>query len=631
MIRILEKNIIFIYDSSDLEVIPKTLLMDESLKKFTFSLDVHQSLELKKINHITADNLLEQNERLELFDKALDFLLLNFKVASDDLEFEGVNLLELFDVHEFLSYFVPILVEFITIKRIIEKEKPSKIICGHYFEKMIESIIKDNNIKITFYKNQIQKKLFWDDIHIKYNLFKIPIRFTVSKTNYLKIKKFMEIFMGFSKNIWLDFNDSTKKSILLLEFNPELWNDLLNNLKDYDGNVILVNRRRSAIWSKKSLDVIKKSNIKVLNFNNIFTKSEEQKIPILVNDNIKKMIKFSKNSKIFSNSFLVENCDFWHVVEEYILKSFSEKFTEFIFLVLTVKKLYKNLDIKCIVSLHELGETEKAFLEYNHNKIRSLVLDHGFVERVKETNRFDKLLYVNFKDSLALWGNIRKEYLLKEYNISPKKIIVTGSPKHDIYFKSKIKIKKSDQITILLAPNPIGNFSGLLNTNLKLEFENTLKKIIKILKNFNVKIIVKLHQIQLKHNQDIKEMIKKIDKKIPIQISSSVIETINKSDVVLVISSESFGTSTMLMESMILGKPTMNIILDDDIPQYQHVKDKAVLTISNNDNMEKNFKKILFDANFRKELTKNADAFMEKFMSYRGTASEKFASILKLF
>jgi len=627
----LEKNIIFIYDSSDLEVIPKTLLMDESLKKFTFSLDAHQSLELKKINHITADNLLEQNERLELFDKALDFLLLNFKVASDDLEFEGVNLLELFDVHEFLSYFVPTLVEFITIKRIIAKENPSKIICSDYFKKMIESIIKTDNIKITFYKNQIRKKLFWDDIHLKYNLFKIPIRFTLSKTNYLKIKKFMEIFMGFSENIWLDLNDSTKKSILLLEFNPELWTDLLNNLKNYDGNIILVNRRRSAIWSKKSLNVIKKSNIKVLNFNNILTKSEEQKIPILVNDYIKKMIIFSKNSKIFSNSFLVENCDFWYVVEEYILKSFSEKFTEFIFLVLTVKKLYRNLDIKCIVSLHELGETEKAFLEYNHNKIQSLVLDHGFVERIKETNRFDKLLYVNFKDSLALWGNIRKEYLLKEYNISPEKIIVTGSSRHDIYFNSRIKKEKSDQITILLAPNPIGNFSGLANTNLELKFENTLKKIIKILKDFDVKIIVKLHQIQLKHNQDILEMIKKIDKKIPIHISSSVIEIINKSDVVLVISSESFGTSTMLMESMILGKPTMNIVLDEKIPQYTHVKDNAVLTISSSDELKQNLEKILFDKDFQNQLIQNADRFIEKFLQNRGNASEKCASILKSF
>ena len=126
-------------------------------------------------------------------------------------------------------------------------------------------------------------------------------------------------------------------------------------------------------------------------------------------------------------------------------------------------------------------------------------------------------------------------------------------------------------------------------------------------------------------------MIKKIDKLIPVYSSVSVIETINHADVVIIISTENIGTSTMLLESMILGKPTMNIILDDEIPEYGYVKDKATLTISHNSNLEKNFKNILFDVDFRKELIHNADAFVEKFMSYRGNASEKFASILKSF
>ena len=82
---------------------------------------------------------------------------------------------------------------------------------------------------------------------------------------------------------------------------------------------------------------------------------------------------------------------------------------------------------------------------------------------------------------------------------------------------------------------------------------------------------------------------------------------------------------------MILGKPTMNIILDDEIPEYRYVKDKAVLTISCNSNFEKHFKNILFDADFRKELIHNADTFVDEFMSYRGNASDKFASILKSF
>lgn len=64
---------------------------------------------------------------------------------------------------------------------------------------------------------------------------------------------------------------------------------------------------------------------------------------------------------------------------------------------------------------------------------------------------------------------------------------------------------------MLLAPNPITEISGLASTNLELKFENTIKEVISILKKLdNVKIIVKLHQIQLKHNQQIHSLIKKL-------------------------------------------------------------------------------------------------------------------------
>lgn len=185
---------------------------------------------------------------------------------------------------------------------------------------------------------------------------------------------------------------------------------------------------------------------------------------------------------------------------------------------------------------------------------------------------------------------------------------------------------------MLLAPNPITEISGFASASLELKFEKTVREVISILKKFdNVKIIVKLHQIQLKHNQAIHSIIKKIDNTIPVYSITSVIEIINSVDIVVVISSERFGTSTMLLESMILGKPTMNIILDDNMPEFSHVKDKAVLTVSNNSNLEKNFKNILFDSDFKKELVHNADIFVEKFMSHRGNASDKLTSILKSF
>ena len=624
-------KIVLISNISDLNLIQQKIL-NEDTKVFSFNLKVHRELQHRKIKHEIADNLLNQEERLQLFDKGLEFLSWYSKIPSDNLEFEGVNLLTLFDSHEFHSYLMPNLINFIIVKRIVEKEKPTKIIATSLFSNMIQSIIKGSNIDTEFFQNKIKQKLLWDRITIKYNMGKIPVSFNLSKRNYLRIKKFVESTVGFFCDFWIDRNSSKKKSIILLEFNSEYFSNLLHMTKNYDGSIILVNRRRSAIWSKKAIDIVRKSNCKILNFDNILTEDDKHKIPLLVDEYSKRFKKFWENSKFFNNLFQIENCSFWNVIKEDIVRSYSEKLSDFISLVCGVKNIFKNMEIRCIVSLNEIGETEKAFLEFNNKKIPSILLEHGFVERVNDTKRFDKLLYVDFRDKIAVWGDNKKEHLINEYNIASDRIIVTGSPRHDDYFNSRMEKKHSKEITVLLAPNPITEISGLASTNLELKFENTIHEIISILKKFdNVKIIVKLHQIQIKHNQEINSIIKKIDNAIPIYSSTSVIETINSADIVVVISPESFGTSTMLMESMILGKPTMNIILDDNIPEFTHVKDKAVLTISDNSDLENNLKKILFDDDFKKELRKNADAFVEKFMSYRGNASEKFASILKLF
>ncbi len=75
----------------------------------------------------------------------------------------------------------------------------------------------------------------------------------------------------------------------------------------------------------------------------------------------------------------------------------------------------------------------------------------------------------------------------------------------------------------------------------------------------------------------------------------------------------------------------MNIVLDDKIPQTDHVIDKAVLTVSDNQDLEKNIKKILFDEKFQHDIKQNADKFITKFLVFRGNASEEFAKILKSY
>ena len=623
--------ILLIEDVHDFDVIPNKIIEDTSIKKFTFDLNIHEILKNKKIEHEIADNLLTEEDRLKIFNQMLEFRRWYSKETSNNLEFENVNLLKLFDTHEFSSYLMPILINFILIKKIIDKEKPEKIISTNMFEKIINFHTKNTNVKNEYFINKIEKKLLWDKITIKYNIGKFSGSFNLSKKLYLKLKQVNESILGFFNNFWLS-NDLSKNSIIFLEFNPAIHSILFKKLKNYDGNIILINRRRSAVWNKKSTKIVRDSNLKIANFDKILDKNEKQKISSLVEYYSKKLQVFWENSDFFNNLFQINDYSFWDIIREDLKRKYDEKLPDFILSILSVKKLLTKNDVRCIVSLNDVGETEKAFLEFNNEKIPSILLEHGFIERVKETKQFDYLDFIYFKGKLAVMGETRKKWLCGEFNIEPNRIISLGSPRHDDYFNCKLKNNNKNKITILLAPNAIGDISGLSSTDLKLRINNVILKILSTVKQLdNFQIIVKLHSSQLKHNEEMNSFIKNYDDTIPIYLSKSVIDTINGVDLVIVMSPETYGTSTMILESMILGKPTINIVFNQKPFQFEHVKSKAVFIISEHDELEEKIRKILLDKNIQNEIIKNADKFVNKFLSNPGVASEKILDLLRAY
>jgi len=622
-------TIILISSTADLNSIPKEVIRDNHVVVFSLNFEAHNTLQSEKIPHEIGEELLSQEERLQIFDKGVELLSWHSKVSSNELVFEGINLLNLLDSDELLSSLMPTLINLITIKRIIEKVNPDKIISSSSILSIVNALIIQKKIEVEFFSNSSKIELLWDKITIKYNIGNIPISFKVSKSNYLKIKKILESTIGVFFNPWLDLNNKPKKSIIFLEFNSIYFAKILHELKDYNGNIVLVNRRRPAFWNIKSLNIIRTAKCKVLNFDKILTNNEKQKILDIMEDYSKRFEKFWNNSDFFNQIFQIEQCVFWEAVKKTIIETYSKKLEVFFYMIFITRKVLENLDVRCIICLNEIGETEKIFLECN-KKYPHILLEHGFVERIPKTERFDKLAYVNFKDRIAVWGEMKKKYLIDRYDLDPNRIIVSGSPRHDDYFEISNKKKDDKIITVLLAPNPINPISGLESTKLKMQLNEAIKKIILYInKQNNVRIIVKLHGIQLKHNEEIQAFIKKIDSKIPIYLSASVIETINQSDVVIVLSPEIHGTSTMLLESMIMQKPTMNITFSDKVPEFGFVKAKAIHALTNNDNLERELEQIIFNADLQNSLKQNSCNYVSKFLSYPGNASENFAAILK--
>ena len=648
-------KVLLIGNVSDIDIISDEILQDEHTKIFSFDLDVHEKLVSKKITHNMADNLLNQEQRMNIFDKLIEFRSWHSNLPSNKIKYENVNLLKLFDSNEFLQSISSKIINSIIIHKIIETEKPSKVFVTTFFSSTIKSIPNNKNFTIHIFDNPFNEELMWDSIPIKFNFGKLNFNFNISKKKYLKLKNIIENSFKLFYNFNFNLNSKNKKNIIFLEFNVQSFSNLFLELKKSDQNVILVNQRRPAIWSKNSFNVVKNSNYKILQLEEILSKEEKVEILKFYHLIIPEINKLWENSIFFNNLFKIDDVVFWDIIKDNLIKSYSEKMYYYVELIASIKKFFDNVDASCIISLNEIGETEKAFLEFNKNKIPSILLEHGFLDKndsVSKVKRYDimaigtpsKLVRVNdekkshsditnskaFNDKIAVWSEIKKTYLIGNYGINPDRIIVTGSPRHDNYFSSRIKNNNEEKI-LLLAPNPINDMDALSTTELKLRFNELIKKIILNIKTLdNVKLIVKLHATSLKHNEEIKLLINKIDKNIPVYLSNSVIDVINSSDAVMVISPEP-GTTTMILESMILGKPTMNIYFENTIPQFNHVKHHAVLSLLDTCDLKDNISKILFDDKFKNELISNADIYLSQYLDYNGNSSKRFVEILKSY
>ena len=86
-----------------------------------------------------------------------------------------------------------------------------------------------------------------------------PISIYISKKTYSKIKNIYENTLCNLFNLWFNITGQ-KKGFLLLEFNPATYQQFLMSLDKTNKPIILLNRRRSAIWNKESLKIIKKCN-----------------------------------------------------------------------------------------------------------------------------------------------------------------------------------------------------------------------------------------------------------------------------------------------------------------------------------------------------------------------------------
>ena len=465
-------------------------------QKFTkiISLDyiTHKTLSKKKIQHTLSDDYISKSEKENLFDYIVSCSGWYEKIpGSKNLEFENVNILGLFNQLEFHVAFLDIIIKAYTIANIIKTEKPNKIFISSNLKNYVEQFIDQKMIDVLVSNNKIEQGFVAEQIEIRFNIFSKPITLYLPKKLYNKLKNIQESIIGTLFNLW--YKPDTSKPNLILEFNPALFSPLFSELRKSKHPTILLNQRRTAVWSWKSIQNLRKNGCKIIDQNKFFD-MDSQTFGDLKTRYSLELKKFWQNDTELKNFFSKDNIQFWPVMKEKLETMYQVRLENYLKLILISKNILNSLSPNCILSLNEHGETEKIFHMLNH-KIPNVLLQHSFLRYYEHLydlqSRYEYELMYGLKSNYFLvWGQTDLDFYSK-FGIPKEKLIITGSPKHEPYFQSAKLVNKSEQRIILLAISPITNESGLCDVASFLNYEKLIEKILKFLKPIkNIKIII---------------------------------------------------------------------------------------------------------------------------------------------
>ena len=610
------KNLYLLENINDSNL-KKTINTDDS-EIITFDYFSHNILSAHQIKHRIMDEYLEEQDREKFFGFATS-LWEWYKILDEkNFTFHNINLLSIIDrneLHEFLMSLIP---KITAIKKILAQIDFTKIYAS--FE--IYQLLKNNtNYDVVLFEgNKNNSLLTYDKITLSYDNIPFSIRPKLSRSKFRMIKKNQEKIT--SKMFHLRKNIPEKKKIVLIEFNPEVYEDLLYEMQKKKIQPILINFRRPATWSLKSINILRKTDSLVILPEDFLGKQaltqiqEEKKLML---PKIKNTLK--NESLKLSGVFIYEGIKFHNILIDLFIKILIDRLEEYLIQILVSEKLDKFDNVIGAITLNFSGETEKSFSKVI-KKFPVTLLQHAFSNYTKSLMFLDVLDdFRFFKDKIAVYGHTLQEYLLSINSIPEDKIIVCGSPKYDS-FKPIIR-KSHRKKTILVTLRPI--ISHVEGTRLELykRYETAINSIIKSCDDLpNNEIIFKLHPQQNSNNQFLKDVIKEKDASVKIIQSTSIKKLLIDCDLHINLAPDNFDISSVVLEAMILKRPTLNIQLQSTPFEFGIIKENAIRTIMYNSDIKQEISELIFNKEKINQLLKKSAVYLDKYISNQGNASK---------
>ena len=396
----------------------------ESSTIIVFDYSIHKFLNEKKIQHKIADDYLDDNERTELFKLTSNYLQKYEKISDSGISFHEIDLLTIVDRNELLEFLMQILPKIQIIKKILEQDTYKKIFAtSEIYEIFVNTKFSSHFERLTYVD---QNPLTFENIQIPFKFGNQEIKFSINRKKYKILKQNVEKISGALFN--LKNNMEEKNKIILLEFDPQIYFELLKQIDASGYQPVLINFRKSPTYSMGAIKNLKQSNSLIITPENFLENDDFEEIShakISISKILKEIL---KNTEHFPN-LISKETNFDLLLKNKIINIILQRLDEYLLQILIAEKIKKMNNVKCIIGLNFSGETEKIFSRLNE-KIPILLLQHAFANYLQSISHFDILDdYHLIQDKIAVWGDIVKNYLINVRKIPENKIIVSGSPK----------------------------------------------------------------------------------------------------------------------------------------------------------------------------------------------------------
>lgn len=620
-------NSITFIAAADADIAPKIILQFKPLKLVALDYSAHLILKRNKIEHIMLDEFISYDEYGEIDSLAHTIPQIWSKFDIDQLLLhKQINLGEVIE-WEMVYSLVKFVRLFHGINKAISALRPDNVIVhsqNDYINKIVKQVCDNLSISVTTIDGGgPADSLFWlDNISVTLDLFGRPTTITVSRDTYQKIKSIVDsIGKMISKLISVD-KDKTS-SILLLEFNLVNYKLLIESLQERKIGVVLLNQRRPVIWNTSSLRIFSELHLEYNFLRQYSTPSLEKMISDKTMKINSALEDYSSNTYL-SDLFSFKSSTFWPGFRDDFINFCKKRLAEAVSEAsLGDAALEKEKPRSLLVwSDHSQFEKTMVLLAKRHG-IPTFVIQHGMLGNILRNGKSvwasqdNKRIYA---DHYCCWGKITRDWYVKQ-GIDPNKLILTGSPRYDAYFKTTAY--SGDDILLATSGIPSNTFSIFSSIKHIEDYEKKIRNICRAAKRFPQRFVVKLHPYA-DEGFDIINAVKEENPDAIIVKNMSIVDALSRSGIVI-----STGSS-VLLEAMLLDKPTIMLRYINGVEQQEVSYSEFGASVGidgDEDSVYNAIYEILHDNNFRDSLIQRGREYIEQYLEYRGSSTQRLAEI----